>query len=149
MVTHRCGSRRSFNRWLGCFLLYSTSSRGKRSDERPVSKRHQTWWQQKSRRSKAITILATLLILQIGLCFGTPLGVSWSDNHLGTRLDPDSYGGLGYMFLEAILASVVFLVFAGVLIFYRPSVPEPATLTIAPDENPQAPENNEDHDIGR
>jgi hypothetical protein len=110
---------------------------------------YQNWWQQKSRRSKAITILATLLILQIGLCFGTPVGVSWFDNHLGTRLDPDSYGGLGYMIFEAILAGVVCLIFLGVLFFYRPSDPESNILSIAPDENQKSPESNEENDSER
>jgi hypothetical protein len=110
---------------------------------------YQSWWQQKSRRSKAITILATLLILQIGLCFSTPVGVSWFDNHLGTRLDPDSYGGLGYMIFEAILAGVVFLIFLGVLFFYRPSDPEPKMLSIALDENRGSAEGNEEDHSGK
>ena len=36
------------------------------------------WWQDKSGRAKAITVLSTLLILQIGLCFGTDPIVSLS-----------------------------------------------------------------------
>lgn len=81
----------------------------------------QSWWQQKNRRAKAVAVLATLLILQIGLCFGTPVGVSWLGDLVGTRPGRDPFYALGYMFIEAILAIVVFLVFVGVLIFYRPA----------------------------
>lgn len=81
----------------------------------------QSWWQQKNRRAKAVTVLATMLILQIGLCFGTPKSVSWLDDLAGTHLSRDPFAALGYMFFEAILAIVVFLVLVGVLIFYRGS----------------------------
>jgi len=86
----------------------------------------QSWWQRKSRRAKAITLLATLLTLQVGLCFGTPAGVSWSDQTLGTHLGRGELAALGYMVAEALAAGVVFLVFLGFLIFYRPSVSSPA-----------------------
>jgi branched-subunit amino acid permease len=33
------------------------------------------WWRQKSGQAKAITALAVLLTLQIGLCFSTPVTV--------------------------------------------------------------------------
>ena len=79
-----------------------------------------SWWQQKGKRSKAITIIATALILQIGLCFGTPATVSWSDQALGTHLNHE-YDALGYMMVEALMAGIVFLVLIGFLIFYRPS----------------------------
>lgn len=79
----------------------------------------QSWWGQKSRRAKAITFFATLLTVQIGLCFGTPVGVSWFDQLFSAHLGRDSYGGLGYMIFEAVLAVIVFLVLVGVLIFYR------------------------------
>ena len=79
----------------------------------------QSWWRHKSRRAKAITVLATLLTVQIGLCFGTPVGVSWFDELFSSHLGRDSYGGLGYMIFEAVIAVIVFLVFVGVLIFYR------------------------------
>jgi branched-subunit amino acid permease len=35
-----------------------------------------TWWQTKGSKSKTITVLATLLILEIGLCFSTPFTVA-------------------------------------------------------------------------
>lgn len=77
-----------------------------------------TRWQQKSGRAKAITIVATLLILQIGLCFGTPLGVSWFDTLFPTPEGRNPFNAIGYMVIEAISAIVIFLVFIGVLIFY-------------------------------
>lgn len=104
----------------------------------------QSWWQQKSRRSKAVTVLATLLTLQIGLCFGTPAAVSRFDATLGTHLGRDPFAALGYMFFEAILAAVVFLVFLGVVIFYRPSHANPRPISIAPAQNQELSGNNED-----
>ncbi|WP_109484513.1 hypothetical protein [Occallatibacter savannae] len=91
----------------------------------------QSWWQQKSRRAKAIAIIATTLILQIGLCFGTPATVSWSDQTLGTHLN-HNYDALGYMMVEALLAGVVFLVLIAFLIFYRPSDGAAATSGTTP-----------------
>jgi len=102
----------------------------------------QSWWQQKGRRSKAVTVLATLLILQIGLCFGTPVGVTSIDTLFSTHLSRDPFAALGYMFIEAILAIVVFLVFAGVLIFYRPGA-QRETLSIAPHEDQEVSESDE------
>ena len=90
-----------------------------------------SWWQQKGKRSKAITIIATALILQIGLCFGTPATVSWSDQALGTHLNHE-YDALGYMMVEALMAGVVFLVLIGFLIFYRPSDGASGDLSIVP-----------------
>lgn len=98
----------------------------------------QSWWQQKNRRAKTVTVLATLLILQIGLCFGTPVGVSWLDDLAGTRLGRDPFAALGYMFIEAVLAIVVFLVFVGVLIFYRPAT-QRETPGTAPHEDREIP----------
>lgn len=91
----------------------------------------QSWWQQKSRRSKTISVLATFLVLEIGLCFGTPVGVGWSDALLGTHLGRDPFNALGYMFYEAVIAVIMFLVFLGVVIFYRPSGGQPEPTSIA------------------
>ena len=102
----------------------------------------QSWWQQKNRRAKAVTVIATLLILQIGLCFGTPVGVSWLDDLVGTHLGRDPFAALGYMFIEAVLAIVVFLAFVGVLIFYRPAA-QRETPSIAPHEDLTIPGNDE------
>lgn len=106
----------------------------------------QSWWQQKNRRAKAVTALATLLILQIGLCFGTPKGVSWLDDLASTHLNRDPFAALGYMFFEAILAIVVFLVLVGVLIFYRGSDAQGKTLSAVPNEDQELPGSEEqDH----
>lgn len=45
-------------------------------------------WTTKSGRAKAITILAVLLILQVGLCFGTPRLADWSNAELRFPSDP-------------------------------------------------------------
>lgn len=104
----------------------------------------QSWWQQKGRRSKAITVLATLLILQVGLCFGTPVEVSWSDAVLGTHFGRDPFNALGYMFIEALLAGLAFLVFLGVVIFYRPSDADLRPISIAPAQNKEHSGSRED-----
>jgi heme A synthase len=55
-----------------------------------------TWWRKKSRPPKVVTVLATLLVLQIGLCWSTPLTVlpaylavfgHSSDSELGLGLE--------------------------------------------------------------
>jgi hypothetical protein len=91
----------------------------------------QSWWLQKSRRAKTITILAILLLLEIGLCFGTPVGVSWSDTAFGTHFGRDPFASLGYMFIQAIVAGIMFLIFLGVAIFYRPSSGKPSLVSTA------------------
>lgn len=55
---------------------------------------------------------------QIGLCFGTPLGVSWFDTLFPTPEGRNPFNAIGYTIIEAISAIVIFLVFIGVLIFY-------------------------------
>jgi hypothetical protein len=104
----------------------------------------QSWWQQKSRRAKTITILATLLLLEIGLCFGTPVGVSWSDTAFGTHFGRDPFASLGYMFIQAIVAGITLLIFLGAVIFYRPSSGKSSAISIAATQNGENSGNNED-----
>ena len=104
----------------------------------------QSWWQKKNRRAKAITILATVLVLQVGLCFGTPKGASWLDDLVGTHLSRDPFDALGYMFFEALIAIVVFLVFLAVLIFYHRSDPKPRMISTHPENQEQSRSNEED-----
>ena len=35
-----------------------------------------TWWSSKNGKSKTITVLSTLLIVEVGLCFSTPVTVA-------------------------------------------------------------------------
>jgi len=51
------------------------------------------WWSEKSGKAKVVTVLATLLILQIGLCFGTPAIVPWYQIIFGPSSDSEL--GLG------------------------------------------------------
>ncbi len=70
--------------------------------------RFQGWWQRKNRRAKAVTVLAALLILQVGLCFGTPVGVSWYHNIFPSH-SSDPLEAIGYMVIEA-LACILTLI---------------------------------------
>jgi len=94
----------------------------------------QSWWQNKSRRAKVITGLAVFLILEIGLCFATPAGVSWSDQVLGTHLN-HQYDALGYMMVEALLACVVFVILTGAVFLYHPRGAEPEAISQASAED--------------
>jgi len=79
-----------------------------------------SWWGEKSRKSKAITVVSTLLILQIGLCFGTPSGVSWFQAILHIKPGDDPFENLGYMFVEGILCLVTGLVLFVIGVSWHP-----------------------------
>lgn len=71
----------------------------------------QRWWQQKTLQAKVIAVLATLLILQIGLCFSTP--AIWPRAgtifHLRLMVEEAFFclGTLGLMFLVPVFMLVV------------------------------------------
>jgi hypothetical protein len=60
-----------------------------------------TWWRDKSSTAKAITILSTLLILQVGLCFSTPYTLRPMYEAIA-HPKPEAYVDLGLMFWQAI-----------------------------------------------
>lgn len=62
----------------------------------------ENWWRHKSGRSKTATVLAAVLLLQIGLCFGTPAATSWFDTLFHIHRD-DPFYALGWMIFEALL----------------------------------------------
>lgn len=70
------------------------------------------WWRKKSGRAKTLTVLSVVLLLQIGLCFGTPAATSWFDDLF--RIHPDDqFSFVGWMMIEALLCIVtVVLLFA-------------------------------------
>jgi hypothetical protein len=60
-------------------------------------------WSKSNLLAKSLTVSATLLILQIGLCFSTPYAASlFSDSR-------DPFDALGWMMLEAILCVCTFI----------------------------------------
>lgn len=71
-----------------------------------------TWWRRKDGQSKAVTILATLLILEIGLCFSTPYTIVGV--HRIFRIQDQPLQGLGLMLLQAVACfiTLVLLFFA-------------------------------------
>jgi|GEM_PF-5983580 len=79
------------------------------------------WWRNRSGKAKTITVLCALLILQIGLCFGTPsiLDAYQAIFHLNLRADEEFGPGLGFMFFEALLCVVTVLVLFVVSLFWQ------------------------------
>lgn len=81
-----------------------------------------TWWRNKSGQSKTITVLATLLLLDIGLCFSTPAAF----NAVNSR-----YRGLGVnSFIGLMVGQTLFCVALGVsialvAIFWHPGLSRP------------------------
>ncbi len=69
------------------------------------------WWRKKNGKQKTITILATLLVLDIGLCFATPYGLSLIDG-IFRRTARDPLEGLGWMFCQAVFCGILVLVIA-------------------------------------
>lgn len=72
-----------------------------------------TWWRRKSGLSKTVTILATALILQIGLCFASPGEPRWFDRLFGIQPRPDVYLRIGLVTSEAFLCLITFLLLLG------------------------------------
>jgi hypothetical protein len=65
------------------------------------------WWKRRSGWARAVTILATLATLQVGLCFTTPFTVlPIYDAIYGKRSNAEV--GLGFMILEFLLCLVTF-----------------------------------------
>jgi hypothetical protein len=83
------------------------------------------WWRRKGGRSKTITILATLMILQIGLCFSTPKGVSWYRALFHLKPSDDPLEMLGIMCSEAVLCLVTVVLLVLITIFWNPDVKSP------------------------
>ena len=77
-----------------------------------------SWWRQKSRKSKTIVVISILLTLQIGLCFGTPTGVSWYQALFHVK-SSDPLEALGMMALEAMLCVATFLALIVTAIFWH------------------------------
>jgi ABC-type transport system involved in multi-copper enzyme maturation permease subunit len=86
--------------------------------------RLKNWWRQKGRKSKAIAVISTLLILQIGLCFGTPSGVSWYQALFHVKSSDPLYA-LGLMAWEAILSLATVLALIVTAIFWHPDLNSP------------------------
>ena len=82
------------------------------------------WWRQKNRKSKAIAVISTLLIVQIGLCFGTPSGVSWYQSLFHVK-SSDPLEALGMMAFEAMLCVATVLALIVTAIFWHPDLSYP------------------------
>jgi uncharacterized membrane protein len=71
------------------------------------------WWGRRSGSAKTVTVLAVLLILQIGLCFSTPYTVQPIHDAMFGR-DTGELAGLGLWMVQAFLCvcTLVFLIIA-------------------------------------
>jgi hypothetical protein len=78
------------------------------------------WWRTKSGKAKTIAVLCTLLILQIGLCFGTQPIVDSFQAIFHIKLSGDDEFGpsVEYMIIEAILAGVTSIALAVAALSY-------------------------------
>lgn len=68
------------------------------------------WWRNKSGKAKTIAVLCALLILQIGLCFGTNALTSLFPSVFHIRPSYEPYDTLTYMLFEALLCVITAIV---------------------------------------
>lgn len=66
------------------------------------------WWRNRSGKAKTVTVLCALLILQIGLCFGTSSIVNSYQAvfHVKPSANEEFSPSVGFMIIEAMLAAV-------------------------------------------
>jgi hypothetical protein len=74
------------------------------------------WWTCKSGKEKVITVLAVVLILQIGLCFSTPALMPWVAAVFHIRHGNNPLDDLGPMVVQMFLCigTIVFLIIEAV-----------------------------------
>jgi hypothetical protein len=75
------------------------------------------WWQTKSGKSKTITVLCAVLILDVGLCFATPAAVDRLNTALH-RIRSDPFEGIGYMIIQAIFCVILAVIIFGLGLFW-------------------------------
>lgn len=83
------------------------------------------WWRNKSGGAKTITVLCTLLILEIGLCFSTPSIVNSYEAIFHIKPMDDEFGdGFGFMIILAMLCvlTLIALLVAPLYFLSRPGV---------------------------
>jgi len=74
-----------------------------------------SWWKTSSGTAKTVTVLATMLILQIGVCFGgTSAIASWYEAIFGPTHDSEL--GLGLTIWQGIFGIVTFIALSIALI---------------------------------
>ena len=74
------------------------------------------WWIRKSGRAKVIAVLSSLLLVQIGLCFSTPVVRPWISAAFHWT-PKEELADLGYMVMQAFLSMVTLLLLFFVLVF--------------------------------
>lgn len=76
------------------------------------------WWRVRSGRAKTITVLSAFLILQIGLCFGTPTATPWVEAlfHIRARNPMEALGLMIWQALFCFVTAVVLVLAASGLL---------------------------------
>jgi len=82
-----------------------------------------TWWHHKNGKSKTLTVLCAVLILDIGLCFATPSAVDWINTIFHLR--SQELEGLGYMMIQAVFCFILLVAIFCLGIFWRPGLSAP------------------------
>lgn len=80
------------------------------------------WWTHKSGKAKVVTGLATLVILQIGLCFATPTIVPWFESLLHAQASGGTFEDLVLVALQAMLCVATLGAIFLVVIFWHPGL---------------------------
>jgi hypothetical protein len=67
------------------------------------------WWKRTSGTKKTVVIFATLLVLQMGLCFSTGYWLPVYQHAIGARQDIED--GIGYLGIQFFLCGFTFFIF--------------------------------------
>jgi uncharacterized membrane protein len=73
------------------------------------------WWKRSSGTKKTVTLFATILILQMGLCFSTDYWMPVYEHVTGQI--HESEAGLGLVIMQAFLCGLTVVIFVVVLIY--------------------------------
>lgn len=82
------------------------------------------WWRNKSGQSKTITVLCSILILDIGLCFATPSALNWVQSAFQLRR-ADPLEGISYMLIQAVFCILLLVAIGCIAIFWHPGINSP------------------------
>jgi uncharacterized BrkB/YihY/UPF0761 family membrane protein len=82
-------------------------------------------WKRSSWPAKAVAVLAVLLILQVGLCFGAPISAAGFDAlfHLKPVYSPLEWLGMMTILAVTSLVSAIALLVAGIVLAIRRAPP--------------------------
>jgi len=79
------------------------------------------WWRHKSGKAKTVTVLAVVLIAQIGLCFSTEPVMHWLSPFF-PRIDNDPMESLGLMIWQAMFCLLTIGMIFVASVFWLPGL---------------------------